>query len=83
MIPTEGTVRYHLSIFQHLGIWESIMSLDIWYSTKIPLNCSDHSITAHLLRIVDLFIQCVIKVQSDISKQIRFFERHVIVQHVR
>lgn len=59
------------------------MSLDIWYSTKIPLNCSDHSITAHLLRIVDLFIQCVIKVQSDIPKQIRFFERHVIVQHVR
>ncbi|MDF2728115.1 MAG: hypothetical protein K0S84_1658 [Nitrososphaera sp.] len=41
------------------------MSLDIWYSTKIPLNCSDHSITAHLLRIVDLFIQCVIKVEPN------------------
>ena len=27
MIPSEGTVRYHLSIFQHLGILESIMSV--------------------------------------------------------
>jgi hypothetical protein len=27
MILTEGTVRYHLSIFQHFGLLESIMSV--------------------------------------------------------
>ncbi len=81
MILSEGTVRYHLSIFQYLGILESIMSVDILYSKDSSelLRSFNYSTLAE---IVHLFIQCVIKVQSDISKQIRFFERHAIVKYM-